>query len=79
MHLDIKVEVPGRRWLYRLPFVARDINLSFISLEMALEDMGLDMIIKRVRQRRKGDSVPNLASVQHFKMKNRRKSRSNSL
>ena len=41
--LDIKVEMPGRRRLYRFPFVARDINLSFISLEMALEDMGLDM------------------------------------
>lgn len=39
----------------RFPFVTRDINLSFISLEMAFEDMGLDMIIKRVRQRRKGD------------------------
>ena len=35
--------MPGRRWLYGFPFVARDINLSFISLEMALEDMGLDM------------------------------------
>ena len=73
--LDIKVEVPGRRWLYRFAFVTRDINLSSISLEMALEDMGLDMIIKRVRQRRKGDSGTN----QHFKMKNRRKSKSNSL
>lgn len=35
----------GSRWLYSFSFVARDTHWGVISTEMALKDMGPDVII----------------------------------